>query len=503
MDAIGRYRSGCNALNNKRFNEAITEFQKSINLESFFISAHYELSKVHLRLGNMQVAKHVVEEALKLADDYPPIQRLSEAIKFYNKGLSFLNDRRYNEAINKLKETVDREPTFTEAHYSLGCAYFQSEALESAEQSARDTLELNSNHQLARALLADVYWWFGQECFERGELDAAEKFANMVLQLDENYPPALELSEHIKWAYYNRGRNYLDNQQYDKAIAAFKVTIKKYPTFVIAHCGLGQAYLGKGELTAAENAVEEVLRLENDDQLALQIRESIQQKYYELARSSFNQGHLASAKNSINNALRLDSNDRPTLKLSEDIKQAYYNCALNHLDNLKYDEAIAAFKETVNRYSKFAAAYYGLGRAYFGKGDLAETEKSANEALRNAVFFFQKAKEIDPNNKYIYTNLGLAYYWLDEHDNAAICCQKVIAIDPKDKHAYINLGNSYYRMGAYGDAISSLQKAKEIDPNYEKTCYYLARAHFGLGELEKAKQHVEQTSGNTYSYDLC
>ena len=101
---------------------------------------------------------------------------------------------------------------------------------------------------------------FGQECFEREELDAAEKFANMALQLDENYLSAFELLEHIKSAYYNRGRNYLDNQQYDKAIAAFKVTINKYPTCIIAHCGLGQAYLGKEELTAAENAVEKSIK---------------------------------------------------------------------------------------------------------------------------------------------------------------------------------------------------------------------------------------------------
>ena len=129
LDAIECYRSGCNAMNNKQFNEAITEFQESINLEPFFMDAHYELSRVHLRLGNLQIAKNVVEEALKLADDYLPIQQLSDAIRLYNAGLNFLNDRRYNDAIDKFKETIDRELTFTEAHYWLGCAYFQSGSL--------------------------------------------------------------------------------------------------------------------------------------------------------------------------------------------------------------------------------------------------------------------------------------------------------------------------------------------------------------------------------------
>ena len=495
LAAIECYHLGRGAAINKQFNEAITKFQESINLEPFFITARYGLSKVHLRLGNLQKAKDVVEEALKLAADYPPIQRLSDAIKLYNAGLNFLNGRRYSDAIDKFKQAIDRELAFTEAHYSLGFAYFQSEALESAKQSAKDTLELNSNHQLARALLADIYWWFGQECFEREELDAAEKFANMVLQLDENYPPAFELLEHIKWAYYNRGLNYLSNQQYDEAIATFKVTINKYPTFVIAHCGLGQAYLRKGELTAAENAVEKALRLENDYQPALQIRESIQQKYCELAKSNLNEGHLSLAENSVRKALRLNSNYQPALKLLEVVKQAYVDKGNDYLSQNALDTALKTAKHVLRLDSNYQPALklrMAIKQAYCDQG----LDSITRNAYTDAITFFRKAEEIDPNDKHVYTNLGLTYYWLDEHDNAAVYCQKVIAIDPNDKYAYINLGNSYYRMGAYEDAINSLQKAKEMDPNYKKTCYYLARAYLGLDKLEEAKQQLEQALRN-------
>lgn len=63
LDAIECYHSGRGAVINKQFNEAITKFQKSINLEPFFIDAHYELGRLHLRLSNLQEAKGVVEEA--------------------------------------------------------------------------------------------------------------------------------------------------------------------------------------------------------------------------------------------------------------------------------------------------------------------------------------------------------------------------------------------------------------------------------------------------------
>lgn len=48
LDAIEHYRLGYKAVNNKQFDKAITEFQKSVNLEPVFIKAHYGLSRVHV-----------------------------------------------------------------------------------------------------------------------------------------------------------------------------------------------------------------------------------------------------------------------------------------------------------------------------------------------------------------------------------------------------------------------------------------------------------------------
>ena len=80
-------------------------------------------------------------------------------------------------------------------------------ALEAAEQSVNDTLELNINHQLAHVLLADIYCGFGRAHFERDELDAARKSANMALQLDEKYASACTLLDDIKKAHVKKGRD--------------------------------------------------------------------------------------------------------------------------------------------------------------------------------------------------------------------------------------------------------------------------------------------------------
>ena len=274
LGAIRHYRSGCNTVNNKRFNEAITEFQKSINLEPFFIQARYELSRAQLRLSNLEIAKNAVEEALKFTNDHSPIHLLSEAIRLYNEGRDSLHVRQYNDAIGKLKEAIDRESNFTEAHYWLGYAHFHNETLEAAEQSANDTLELNTNHQLARALLDDIkkaYVDNGYDALERLDLTEADKYANKAFHIDKNCQLGHKLFEKIKQTYYNQACDCLNNKRYDLAIFKFNKLINKDPSFIDAYCGLAKAYLGQGSLKGAGNYIEDLRDAENYTEEALKL----------------------------------------------------------------------------------------------------------------------------------------------------------------------------------------------------------------------------------------
>ena len=537
----------------------------------------------------------------------------------YEVGCGYLDKKHYEAAIDTFKETINIDPIYTEAHCDLARAYLGLGKLEEAENSAKEALRLDANYQPARALLTDIkqsYVNRGKDYLKKDELVEAENSAREARRLDPNCQETDALLGAIKQAYYNRGRNHLDNRRYDEAIAAFKETINKYSSFIEAYCGLARAYLGKGKLLEAEKAVNEALRLQDDNQSALQVSEDIKQKYYDRGMSYLEQGDLVSAEESTNEILRLDPKYQLTHNLLEAIKQAYYNRGRNHLNHQQYDEAIAAFRETINKYHSFTEAYCGLGWAYLGKdnlamagrsvrsayeldpnsrpvlqlmeaikerhckigtddlnqGNLSAAEKSVNEALRldpndphyqpaqdllnaikqiyynrgstylkqgdwdaaadsarnalrldknylparelretirklyydqgldyiadrafdKAVKSLRKAKDIDPNDKAVWSNLGLAYYWIDEYANATRCYRKVTDLDPKDKNAYSNLGNAYFWMGEYADAIEPLQKACAIDPNCEKFHYYLGRAQFELDRLEEAKRAAEK-----------
>ena len=551
LDAIKHYRSGCSAVDNKQFNEAITEFQESIALEPLFINARYELSRAHLRLSNnVEKVKNTVEEALKLANDHSPIHLLSEAIRLYNEGRDSLNVRQYNDAINKLKEAIDRESNFTEAHYWLGYAHLKNKVIEAAEQSANDTLELNINHRLAGVLLDDIkkaYVDKGYNALERLDLTEAEKYTNKAFHIDRNCQLAHKLSDSIKQAYYNRALNHLDNLQYDAAIAAFEETINRYPKFTEAHCGLGQVYLEKGNLTAAEifankarrldsnyqpslelwktitqrhcelarnylnqdnltaaeNSAREALRLETNCERALQILKDVKQKYCKDGMRHLEQGDLTAAKRSTNEALRIAPDYQPALELLGDIRQTYYKRGLNFLNNLQYDAAVTAFKETINRYPKFTEAHCGLGQVYLEKGNLTAAENSAREALRFETNY-ERALQILKGVKQKYCKNGMRHLEKGNLTAAERSANEARRFDRdyppmrsllKDiKQAYYNRSCDHLDNQRYDEAIDAFKETISKYPKFTEAHYKLAQAYLEEGDdLAVAEELIKET----------
>ena len=514
------YNLGSTYLDNKQYSEAIVEFKEAINnasmIDPIYTKAHCGLASAYIGQDKLEEAENSANEALRLDPNYRLAHERLEAIKqaYYNRALNYLDNLQYDEAIIEFNAVLNRDSKFIDAHCGLGRAYlgqgnlreaenstkealklninyqpalqvlegikrkycelardyFNQDDLVSAENLANEALRLDPNHQHTRELLEAIkqaYIDKGNDCLRRDELEEAKKVVEEALRLDSNYQPALDLLEKIKQAYYNRSRNHFNKQQYDESIAAFEETINRYPKFTAAHCGLGQAYLGKGNLTAAEKSANEALRLENDYQPALQLLENIKQKYCELARGYLNQDNLAAAENLANEALRLDSNYQLALELLDHIKQTYVDKGNDYFRLNGLEAAEKAAKEALRLDPNCQSARELLEKikqVYVNKGN----DYVKNKAYVKAIKPFQKVVDIDPNNKEAYTNLGFAYYWIDEYDKAANCYRKLTNLDSQDKNAHSNLGNAYYRMDAYADAIKPLQKARDLDPDCEK-----------------------------------
>lgn len=81
----------------------------------------------------------------------------------------------------------------------------------------------------------------------------------------------------------------------------------------------------------------------------------------------------------------------------------------------------------------------------------------------DAIKFFTALTDAFPLNKGTWFGLGLAYSWLENHQQAIESYQFALAIDDAISTAYFNIGNSYFDMGNAEMALENYKRAYELD----------------------------------------
>ncbi|ACO04435.1 MAG TPA: tetratricopeptide repeat protein [Persephonella sp.] len=134
--------------------------------------------------------------------------------------------------------------------------------------------------------------------------------------------------------------------------------------------------------------------------------------------------------------------------------------------------------------------YYKIGLSYLNSGNIAQ-----------AIYYLNKAYEIDPEDPDILNALGIAYTNVKEYSRAKEFFLKSIEILPDKPETYTNLGVLLAQEGNYEQALWYLEKAIE-NPNYrnkEKALYNIAVVYRKMGNLPKFEEALKRTiSYNPY-----
>ncbi|NWF51636.1 MAG: tetratricopeptide repeat protein [Nitrospirae bacterium] len=142
-----------------------------------------------------------------------------------------------------------------------------------------------------------------------------------------------------------------------------------------------------------------------------------------------------------------------------------------------------------------ANAHYQLGVSYLNENK-----------FQMAYVEFQKAIELDPNNKDVLNALGIIYLKFDDLHKARDSFLKAVTIDPNFSEAHNNLGGTYGKMGKWSEAINSFKAALK-NPKYrspENAYGNLGNAYYRLGSIDEAleahKEALKRSSGYYPSY---
>lgn len=104
-------------------------------------------------------------------------------------------------------------------------------------------------------------------------------------------------------------------------------------------------------------------------------------------------------------------------------------------------------------------------KIWYIKGIKAESEND----FENAIYCFDKAIEINPNNALPYQHKGSSLLKLDRLEEAEKILVTSTEKDPYDSKTWYELGYAQNTLGKFVEAGKSYRKAIETDPTIDKS----------------------------------
>ena len=111
---------------------------------------------------------------------------------------------------------------------------------------------------------------------------------------------------------------------------------------------------------------------------------------------------------------------------------------------------------------------------------------------QEAIKWYDKALEIDPNYVYALNNKGLALNFLYEYKEAIKYLKRALAIDPNYVRSLNNIGWALAALGKYKEAIKYLDKALAIDPNFVHAINNKGWALYGQCKYKEAIDYYDR-----------
>jgi len=136
-------------------------------------------------------------------------------------------------------------------------------------------------------------------------------------------------------------------------------------------------------------------------------------------------------------------------------KEALYAQAYIEGRQGKVDKYVEILKEIVQKFPKEKRGYFDLGLFYWN-------QRKFNEA----IFYHEKALELDPKFGFAMNQLAYSYMELKEFDKALKYFQKYASVAPGDANPFDSMGDLYFRIGKYDEAIRNYQEALNIKPDF-------------------------------------
>ncbi|HPZ07471.1 MAG TPA: tetratricopeptide repeat protein [Candidatus Eremiobacteraeota bacterium] len=356
------------------FQEAILNYQKALQIEEALPITHNNLGLVYAKTGNLEGAINEFKEAIDLAPQ--------EDQFLNNTGNVFAQKGNFKEAINYLKKAISLNPSNLKYKFNLAFCFQKDNQKEKALKIYKEILKLDPVNKKALEKLLFLY------------------------KQEKNHEKALEEIEKQKvtpWLLYEKGMLLQDIKKYDEAFSCLEkaISLEASPKNLSAFEILGYT----------------CLKTETN-------RPDLGEKIY-----------------------------KKLIEIEPQKKEFYNTLGISMRKQGKLTDAIEVYKKGININSEWGEIRQSMGNVYADMGKYTE-----------ALEEFQKATERNPDDPWIYGKTGHIYQLMGEYNKGIECFEKALELNPTLAEAYISKGVAYYYLDNMEEAESNFFTATIMDP---------------------------------------
>lgn len=292
----------------------------------------------------------------------------------------------------------------------------------------------------------------------------AEKCLRDVIARDFSEAEAHQLLGHVLKA----------TSRIPQSIAELEIAMNKAPDSGDAALQLGEAYLKDGQfMKAVEALARSVMLFARDSVTARQAKSQSS-----LGKAKFEFGEVENDPVIQDDGIH-DMNK--ALELDPGLVAACYNLMVAYKKTGLTSKAIEMFERVSAMEPKDAHGWLDMGKAFL-----------ENDAQDKAVFAFKKADQLSGGKYEIYEEAATALYRSKMHKEALRYLEKAKRINPSDKFVY-NLSGVIHRvLGDRYAAVNEYMMAAQLDPNDAGVIFNLGVAYFKTSQEDKSLEYFRR-----------
>lgn len=133
--------------------------------------------------------------------------------------------------------------------------------------------------------------------------------------------------------------------------------------------------------------------------------------------------------------------------------EVWYDRANVHMRAQRYEKAIAAYDQAIQKQPDFYQAWWSRAWAL-----------NHLQRYEEALAAYEEALKIQPDDPAIWTDKGVVLAYLQRYEKAIAACDKAIQLNPEYPYAWYNKASCYAEQGHANLSIENLQRAINLDP---------------------------------------